>query len=147
LWRVPIDGGTPEQLTSEVSYYPEVSPDGKWVVCKYFDSAPDEKGAIAVVPFTGGRPVQRFNDISTGSPLRWSSRDAIGFVRNTGDISNIFTRSIVNGRERQVTHFDGEQIFSFDWSRDSSQLALIRGIEARNVMMLASSQETHRRTK
>jgi Tol biopolymer transport system component len=37
LWKVPIDGGQPVQLTNVTSWPPSVSPDGKYIACGYWD--------------------------------------------------------------------------------------------------------------
>ena len=35
LWRVPSEGGNPEQLTDYPSVTPVVSPDGRWILAYY----------------------------------------------------------------------------------------------------------------
>jgi Tol biopolymer transport system component len=53
LWKVPIEGGSPVELTSKPSIGPTVSPDGKFIAYLYADSydpfAPANR--IAVIPF------------------------------------------------------------------------------------------------
>ena len=148
LWRVSIDGSVPEQLTPEVSYYPEVSPDGKMLACTLRDSAAATDGAIALIPIAGGSPIRRFKDIPMSSPLRWGpGRDTLTFIRTADGVSNLFFRGILDAVERQLTSFNTEQIFAFDWSRDFSRLALLRGVEARDAMMLTLSAESSGREK
>jgi Tol biopolymer transport system component len=50
-WRVAVEGGTEEQLTSEGGAGPVESPDGRTL---YYQSA--ERGALLARPTSGGRP-------------------------------------------------------------------------------------------
>jgi dipeptidyl aminopeptidase/acylaminoacyl peptidase len=50
-WRVAVEGGTEEQLTSEGGVRPVESPDGRTL---YYQAA--ERGALLARPTSGGRP-------------------------------------------------------------------------------------------
>jgi len=58
VWKVPIDGGAPQQLTNEYARMPVVSPDNQYMACRYYveNGAPKE---IAIIPVQGGLPVRR----------------------------------------------------------------------------------------
>jgi hypothetical protein len=141
LWRVSIDGGESQPLTTDVSYYAEVSPDGNLIACTFLDSAAANEGRVAVLPVTGGTPLRRLKNIPASSQLRWGPRpDAITFVRTVQEVSNLFIRDITDGSDRQITRFDTDQIFAFDWSRDFSRLAMVRGVETRNAVILTRTE-------
>jgi len=55
--------------------------------------------------------------------------------RNGAD--NLWNRPIDGGPPKQLTNFDSDQIFSFVWSR-GGQLALSRGVETRDVILLTN---------
>jgi len=142
LWRIPIQGGTPEQLTNYASAYPAVSPDGKWIA---FDDYTNPRGSkIEVIPFAGGQPVQTFDySASTlaGSPIiRWTQdgRD-LTYIRDQQGVSNIWAQPLSGGPPRQLTDFTAGQIFNFAWSRDGHQLALARGSQTSDVVLIRSS--------
>jgi len=64
VWRMDIDGSDPRQLTNSTNdayAWPDISPDGKWVVyCK----EGEEKG-IWKVPMDGGVPVRLTDQLSS----------------------------------------------------------------------------------
>lgn len=53
IWRVTIDGGDPQQLTSDGgNTNPSITPDGNWVVYRHTNGG---NGSIWRVPLTGGK--------------------------------------------------------------------------------------------
>jgi Tol biopolymer transport system component len=132
----------PEQLTSEVSWYPEVSPDGKLIACTLLDSGAAGEGVIAVIPITGGAPIRRVAGIPASSRVRWGPRgETLTYVRTEHNVSNLFARGVFDSTQQQLTQFETDQIFAFDWSRDRSRLAIVRGVESRNAVMLPASRK------
>jgi dipeptidyl aminopeptidase/acylaminoacyl peptidase len=115
LYRVPVDGGEPVQLTETTSYLPSVSPDGKYIACGYWDEQLNSRVSVALIPFDGGQPVKLF-PIQPGL-LRWSP--------------------LAGGEPKQVTNFKADRIFSFDWSRDR-RLACSRGIVTSDVVVISN---------
>ncbi len=64
LWRVSIDSGDPVRLTNGIGeYYPQVSPDGRWIV--YHRFVPGDPTAVWKVSIEGGAPVQLTTKPST----------------------------------------------------------------------------------
>jgi serine/threonine protein kinase/Tol biopolymer transport system component len=139
LWRVPLRGGAPEQLADYASTYPVVSPDGKWIA--FDDSSHPGANKIGVIPFVGGKPVQTFDypgSMLGGHPIiRWTpdGRD-LTFLRDQQGVSNIWAQPIDGGPPKQVTAFTAGQIFNFAWAKDGQQLALVRGSQTSDVVLI-----------
>ena len=55
IWRMDIDGGNPKQLTNDGGFFPDVSPDGRWVI--YTVLVPGE-ARLWKVSIDGGEPVR-----------------------------------------------------------------------------------------
>jgi Tol biopolymer transport system component len=131
LWKVLMEGGAPVQLTNELSHYAAISPDGKLIA--YFSGGPT--GNITVIPFEGGPPIKTF-DSPRGSllpGLRWTpDGQALTYVRG----GNIWSQPIAGGPPKQLTDFNGEQIYTFDWSRDG-RLVVSRGVVNRDVVLIS----------
>ena len=70
------------------------------------------------------------------SPHWAAGGDAIDYVLTHNGVSNIWRRNLVGGAPKQITNFESGQIFDFDWSRDGKRLALTRGSESSDVIML-----------
>src|SRR5208283_1916306 len=138
LWRVPLQGGTPEQLTDYASSFPSISPNGKWIA--FDDYAQPGANKIGVIPFAGGQPLRTFDYSASGSPgyplLRWTqdSREVTYILAKQG-VSNIWVQPFDCGPPKQLTDFTAGQIFNFAWSQDGRQIALARGSETDDVVL------------
>ncbi|PWT89312.1 MAG: hypothetical protein C5B55_11620, partial [Blastocatellia bacterium] len=75
LYKVSIDGGVAEDLTTNASSRPAVSPDGKLIACAYFDDPHGMK--TAVYASQGGAPIKLLD--FKGFNLRWTP-DGRGLV-------------------------------------------------------------------
>jgi eukaryotic-like serine/threonine-protein kinase len=141
LWRLPLQGGTPEQLTDYASSFPSVSPDGKWIA--FDDYAQPRANKIGVIPFAGGQPVRTF-DYSASSPvgyplIRWTHDGReLTYILDTQGISNIWVQPFEGGAPKQLTNFTAGQIFNFAWSQDGRQIALARGSQTDDVVLIRS---------
>lgn len=142
FWKVPVTGGTPEQLSEKSSTWAAVSPDGKLIAIRYFD-AQTNANKIAVIPFAGGDPIKTldtsvsFRDVGLG----WTADSkALLFVDSRNNADNVWTFPIDGGPNRQVTKFDSGLIFAFQMSRDGKQIALSRGSQTDDVILLRDSQ-------
>ena len=139
IWKVSIDGGEPVQVTHSYSLNATVSPDGKLIACSYQDERTKIQ-KIALIPFEGGEPLKLF-DIPPGvstAGMRWT-RDGHGlnFTVNRGGVTNLWTQPVDGGPPRQLTDFKSDRIFSYDWSPDGKWLALSRGPEQRDAVLIS----------
>ena len=77
----------------------------------------------------------------TDTPIAWS-RDskALLYIRNQGGVSNIWRQPIDGGESKQITNFQRDKIFFFDLSPDGKRLALARGTEVSDVVLIKSTQ-------
>ncbi len=142
IWKISIDGGEPMRVTNNQREYaslPAVSPDGKLITCYFFDQQ-TRVTKIALLPFDGGDPVKLFDLPQTairGEPVRWTPDGrALTYINTRGIVSNIWLQPIDGGPPKQLTNFKTDRIFSFDWSHDGKQLALSRGTEDRDVILI-----------
>jgi len=143
VWRISIDGGTPQLLSDLVAFAPTVSPDGKFVAF-YFGAGEgtDFHLKIGVIPASGGAPLQQFD-----SPARDTGRlrftpdgQNIAFViPDEHGADNIWVQPLSGGSPRQFTDFKSDKIFDFSWSRDGKQLAVSRGQVSRDVVLLTDA--------
>jgi Tol biopolymer transport system component len=133
LQKVPIEGGKPIQLNDEPSFLPVISPDGKYIAYRF----KGEKPRIGIIPFNGGKPTKVFDD--TGGWFQWSpDGTALDYVDVQRGVANIWRQPIVGGPPRKVTDFTQDRIFWFAYSRDGKQLALARGTQPSDVVMISN---------
>jgi len=145
FWKVSLSGGTPEQLSDKSSTWAAISPDGKLVALRYFDDRANAN-RIAVIPFGGGEPVKTLDVAVTARDvgLGWTAdgnaviyADSRGIDTNginSGD--NIWSFPLDNSPAKQLTSFTSGLIFAFQVSRDGKQIALSRGSQTDDVILL-----------
>lgn len=68
---------------------------------------------------------------------RWAADGkAITYIVTKGGISNIWAQPLTGEPAKQLTNFNQEQIFAFAWSADGKSLALVRGVNAKSVVLM-----------
>jgi Tol biopolymer transport system component len=139
---VPMAGGKPEQLTDRSSSWAAVSPDGKLIALRFFDEQV-KANKIAVLPFAGGEPIKildisfNFRDVGLG----WTSDSrSIIYADGRDNADNIWSLPLDSGPAKQLTNFKSGLIFAFEMSRDGKQIALSRGSQMNDVILLRDSQ-------
>lgn len=139
LWKAPMDGGEPVQISPKLMARPVVSPDGKWIACHY-QAEKDNKIRVAVIPFAGGEPliVEPMAPPEFGI-VRWSPDSrALVYIATRQGVSNLWSQPLDGGAAKQLTDFTTDQIFRFAWSRDGKYLACERGLVINDVVLLSS---------
>lgn len=144
LWRVPINGGAPVQLTTFPTSLPQVSPDGKWIACIYFSGEDPRfsQAKIAVFPFSGGEPVKIFNrPPSSEGAVYWAPDGAaLDYIVTNRGVGNIWRQPLNGNAAAPVTHFNSGDLFDFAWSSDGRRLAFARGRTGNDVVLINSSE-------
>jgi Tol biopolymer transport system component/DNA-binding winged helix-turn-helix (wHTH) protein len=145
LWKISVAGGEPIQVTDTRAMNPVVSPDGEMIAYRYLDSDVEKsRWRIGVVPSEGGSPLFRFDLPPTVAPfqrfVRWSpDGKAIAFPNSPGALADIWLQPLNGSPAWQLTDFRAEQVIAFDWSRDGSSLAIVRGVESSDVVLINNS--------
>jgi Tol biopolymer transport system component len=136
LWKVPIEGGAPLQVSGPSANLPIFSPNSKQIASFYWDELANPTRGVMILSTNGGEPTKRFNIRSgrDGFALRWSADgQSILFLRN---MSDIWAQPVNGGSPEQLTHFQGDQIFNFDYSWDGKWLAAARGRITDDVVLI-----------
>ena len=131
IWKISVDGGEAVRLTDRAANFPEISPDGKWLLCRYRAAEPGKPlWRTAVLPLDGSAP-PAFYDVPRyggGPRLRWHpDGESFSFLDWQEGVANVWLQDVKGGEPRQVTRFDAGKIFSYDWSPDGRSLVLAQG--------------------
>jgi Tol biopolymer transport system component len=143
VWRVPIDGGEPVQLTKEITSIPAVSPDGRLIACPYFLlEKPQSTAKIAVYRFGGGDPVKIFERPSgSDDKVIWSGHGkSLEYFVTRGGASNVWRQPLDGGQPFPVTHFRSDALFFASPSLDGKQLVLGRGKELSEIVLITQTR-------
>ncbi len=153
--RVPITAETPPvalapdtEIGAGFSF--GFSPDGKRIV--YLAFPVDSTGGsmppsaskpiqVKIVPLQGGAPLQQFDWPATADRPHWApGGEAVDYILTRKGVSNIWRQRLNGGPPKQITNFQSELIFDFTWSRDGKQLALTRGSQSSDVILISNSR-------
>jgi Tol biopolymer transport system component len=137
IWKVSIDGGNAVKLTEYAAENPEVSPDGKLIVCQYREEI-NSPWKYAIIPIDGGKPIKVFDLPSAPEKdIRWSPDGrALTYVTHQNGVSNIWSYPLDGSQPKQLTDFKTDHIYNFKWSPDGKNLVLARGTTTSDVVLI-----------
>jgi Tol biopolymer transport system component len=130
LWKISIDGGEPVQLTKKSSGWPQISPDGKLILCAYGNG-------LAVIPFDGGEPIKTFKlprAATAKNGLRWLPDGKAFTIR--GLAQGIWQQSLDGGEPEKLPNIGEEKIFNYIWSADGKDIICSRGPIVNTVVLI-----------
>jgi serine/threonine protein kinase/Tol biopolymer transport system component len=144
LGKVSIDGGQPVRLTDYLSSDPVFSLDGNWIAFTYYDEeVTPKRWRNAVIPASGGvRPVKLFDRPNFRyQHLQWTPDGRhLSYVGPPAVPSNIWLQPVEGSEPRKLTDFKSGSIYHHVWSRDGKWLALARGAETTDVVLLTDTR-------
>jgi Tol biopolymer transport system component len=145
IWRVPVDGGDAIRLTETRAQKPDVSPDGKLIAYHTMDSqSATSPWIFGAMPFDGGPLIRKFTfGPSVGERIvRWVPGGwGLAYLDTAGGVSNIWVQPLDGGPPLQLSDFKAERIDSFDWSPDGRRLAVVRGTETSDVVLIEARSQ------
>ena len=131
IWKVPVEGGTPIQLTDYHSIAPSFSPDGRLVSCLLPKGGMFDKGSIAIIPASGGPLVKSFQVVQFEWDYvtpRWTPDGrAVVYTEKRNSIGNLWKQPLAGGAPGPLTDFKTDYILNFAFSRDGKHIAITRG--------------------
>ena len=147
--RVAITGEKPPEpiVQSRAVWIGDVlafSPDGKriaYLAVPQNPSSPSgsQPNRLIIIAFDGGTLLHQFDWPASAGDPRWApGGEAIDYVLTRNGVSNIWQQKLTGGPPKQITNFESGLIFDFDWSRDARQLALTRGSESSDVILITN---------
>ncbi len=146
ICKIPIDGGECVVIANTQGYSQiDVSPRDGSVAYEYRGEA-EEQGQrkIFIISPDGGTPTKTLTIPPTALNrlFHWTPDGrAIAFndARNGG--ANLWTISLDGkGEAKPLTDFKTESIFSFAWSGDGKQLAIIRGTSVSDAVLISEAK-------
>lgn len=152
LAKVPITGTKHPEVVAQdfgggFGASLKISPDGKQIMYLAMPDPPASPGSptesnpyqLKVIPFDGGVASYQLAWPVSASVARWSpAGDAVEYALTKNGVSNIWRQKLKGGPPKQITNFESGLIFDFDWSRDGRQLALTRGSESSDVVLISN---------
>jgi serine/threonine protein kinase len=145
LMKVSLEGGTalavfPNQVERRGIY--DFSPDGQTIVLGTYDFKA-QKPTFSLISADSGRLLRTLEyDVRHNGRLRFSP-DGKGIVYPIRDrgVDNLWLQPLDGRPGRQLTQFDSLKIYSYQWSMDGKQLALVRGDSPSDVVLIKDASQ------
>jgi eukaryotic-like serine/threonine-protein kinase len=142
LWKVSIEGGAPVQLTNTLSFTSSVSRDGM-IAYVFNDMEANMLRKVAIISPDGGAPLKTFALPPTADNFKMRFTPdgrALAFLDSRNGGANIWAFALDgNGEAKPLTDFKTEKIFDFAWSNDGKQLAVIRGTQISDAVLISEN--------
>jgi eukaryotic-like serine/threonine-protein kinase len=144
IMKVSIDGGTSVKIADlPISgFFFDISPDGSTAAFATIDHAGghEEKLAMADTAKSGVVKMMKFERERIGL-IRFSldGKSVIYPVRENGT-DNLWQQRLDGSPGKWLTSFKGEHIWDYHWSPDGSKLALVRGHNDSDVVLMHEQQ-------
>src|ERR1051325_505218 len=129
--KVPLEGGESVRI-KENAFGASVSPDGKLIVCGYLDPKMNPQIGAAILPFEGGEVIHRFNNFAFA---RWSPD---GRALTYADRGKLWSQPIAGGAPKELIDLGSDDITWFDWSKDGKRLAVARGHQSTDIVLISN---------
>ena len=138
IWKVGIDGGTPQQLTNRVAQTPTISPDGNSIAYFYTDEQVNNQPRLALIPFAGGEPSKTIDLPRSVQPIAFAwmpDGRSVAYLDNASGILNVWSQPLDGSSPKQLTNFKSEFLTSFAISRDGT-IAAYRWSATRDIVLI-----------
>jgi Tol biopolymer transport system component/DNA-binding winged helix-turn-helix (wHTH) protein len=135
IWKIPIEGGEAAMvadISARISFF---SPDGKWIGIY---STEHEPGQTIIVNAQTGAHVQTVE--GKYSAFTPDSKGLLFFEDYKG-VRNIIVRPVSGVKPYSLTKFQEKGILGFDISPDGKKLAMVRGEEETDIVMISGFRE------
>jgi len=137
IFKMPTTGGTPVKLTDRDSYWPTISPDGRWIAFTYSDQSP----SVTVISSSGSQPPKTVALPATANfCCMWSTDSrSLEYVDVLEGVPNFWSVPLSGGPAKQITHFSSQEpIRDVGLSRDRATLAILRGTENSDAVLFSN---------
>lgn len=138
LRKVSTAGGKSVKLTDVKSFFPVISPDGKFIA--YIEAKQNQPNKIAVISIDGGSVLKSFElpaTAKTEAGIAWTKDgNGVFFVNTLGTISNIWKQTLDGKPPKSVTDFKEFQIAAFALNLEGNRFAVSRGSRNRDAVLI-----------
>jgi Tol biopolymer transport system component len=143
LMEMPVGGGQSKPMSDRLAEFGVYSPDGQQIAALVVEgTGVNSAPAVGIFPRQGGLPVKTFP----------TARSIAGYFQYTADgkslvypvsehgVSNIVMQAIGSTTVTPQTHFDKYGIYGYDYDWKNKRLALARGRNNTDVVLLSQQQ-------
>ena len=132
LWKVPLEGGEPEQIRELYSYRASISPNGQLMAYTYLDE-PTGRVRLAISSINSDTPIRTFDADIGYEVIRWvDDGKAVAYIAGPHEIRV----QPITGGEPRILLSVADELYSCDVSRDNQRIAYISGRVANDLVLV-----------
>ncbi len=136
LKRVPVEGGSAETVIEDPSSGYSLSPDGKLVSTLDIREL-DHKLVLNIFSIADKKTTYHNIDPRASDPVRFAPEgNAVVYKVREKGVDNLWLQPLNGSAYRQLTHFTAERISMYEFSADGSQIAIERGHNESDAVLL-----------
>jgi eukaryotic-like serine/threonine-protein kinase len=140
LMRVPIEGGASQTVSeTRMAGWFDISSDGKTAMFVVVDHTAGHKERIVLIATDTGDTLKQLDMQRPiiNNIIRFSrdGKSAIWVTREHG-VDNLWQQPLDGTAGKLITSFTSEHMWDFHWSEDGSKLALVRGHNESDVVLM-----------
>ena len=140
LFKMSVNGQGTARVGDFSATFPQVSPDGKLIVCVHFPAQDFHMSStdIALISTETGRVVRILPwPAGAGRHVYWSPDGrSLEVVRTLDGASNVWRLPMSGGPPVELTNLPTDEIFDLAWSFDGGKLAATRGRALSDVVLI-----------
>lgn len=143
LMEMPVAGGEAKQIVNKIVNFGVYSPDMQQIAALMPEGTGVNFGeVVAIIPAQGGLPVKTFAPARSISTVFQYSPDgqSLHYAVTERGVSNMVTQPIGIESATPQTHFDKFTIYGYDYDWKNKRLALARGRNNTDVVLLTQQQ-------
>jgi len=143
--RVSMDGGDSSLVIDLPAAALRISPDGKWLAFPYTKglTPSDYRRMHGIISLETGKLTYSYErgKFDRTQSCNFGPDDSLVCEVTQNGVSNLWSAPLAGGIPRQITFFHNDLIFDFAYSRDRKRLALARGQDLSDVVLLTDNQK------
>ncbi len=134
LYKQTADGQIVQLTMSDTGAF-AVSPDEKLVAAEILDEK-NGKFHVELLSLTDGKMIKSFNFVSARQMIFTPDGNNLAYDTIFGQLKQIILQPLDGSEPYAITDFQAEDIFSFDISPDGKHLAVIRGNQLNDAVLI-----------
>lgn len=144
LYKVPIDGGEPIQITNLMTSSPQISADGKYIACIFpeinSDGKPSFSRRLTILSAYDGNVIKQFELAKPNEEnlsISWTpDGKSITYLLRQSENSDIWQQPIDGSKPTKITNSQSNQIFRYAWFKTEEKMVLEKGITIKEISLI-----------
>ena len=138
LYKQTADGQTVQLTEADTGFY-TVTTDEKLLALEIVDKNTG-KTHVEVRSMEDNKVLKTFEFAAARQITFTPDGKNLAYDARTGDVGQIMMQPLDGGAPYALTDFQSELVFSFDWSADGTQLAVIRGKQLDDAVLIKANE-------